>query len=125
MAKRRFALARPARPIVIRTTKFIKKHARRHYGGSSRGLLEGKRLGIVTGAFVVGMIQKSGISLPEIPLIGEAGTIGLAAYFLSGGGRNKFMDELTTAALTIAAYELGSTGKIIGEGDIDGYVAGY
>jgi hypothetical protein len=125
MAKhRRFALAPRVRPIVIRTTKVLKKHAKRHYGGGRRGLFEGKRLGIAAGALLLGFVDKSGISIPELPVIGKAGTIALAAHFLSGGGRNKMMDEVCTAALTIAAYEFGSTGHVVGD-DVSGYVAGF
>lgn len=110
------------KPIVIRTTvNKPKKHHARRGGGGGRGLFEGKRMGIMLGGFAVGMIQKSGVTIPELPLLGQAGTIGVAAYFLSSGGRNKLADEVATAALAIAAYELGSTGKIVG-GD---YVAGF
>ena len=115
--------ARSSKPVVIRQTivKKAKSFRRKHYSGGARGLFEGKRMGIMMGGFAVGMIQKSGITIPELPLLGQAGTIGVAAYFLSGGGRNKLADEVATAALAIAAYELGSTGKIVG-GD---YVAGF
>jgi len=125
---------RPAvKPIVIRTTKVVKsKHRKgmKKHVGSGRGLTDPKRMGIVVGGFAVGMIQKQGLPLPKIPFLGEAGTIGLAAYFLSDGGKNKLADEICTAALTIAAYELGSTGSIVGgAGDepangFPGYVSG-
>jgi hypothetical protein len=122
---------RPAvKPIVIRTTKVVKSKKRHHkaarHGG--RGLTDPKRMGIIVGGFAVGMIQKQGLPLPKLPFLGEAGTIGLAAYFLSDGGKNKLADEICTAALTIAAYELGSTGSIIGADEpangFPGYVAG-
>lgn len=125
-----FRPASAPKPIVIRTTKVVKtkgKH-KKHHGGGGRGLLEKQRMGIVGGGFAVGLIQKQGIPIPELPFIGQAGTIGVAAYFLSDNGRNKLADEICTAALTIAAYELGSTGKVIGGDDgIDGqgYVAGF
>jgi hypothetical protein len=117
-----------AKPIVIRTTKVVKKGTRRkHHRGSERGLMSKTRMGIVVGGFAVGLIQKQGIPLPKLPMIGEAGTIGVAAYLLSDGGKNKLADEICTAALTIAAYELGSTGAIVGGAGDDaytGYVAG-
>lgn len=117
------------RPIIIRQTKMakIKKHRRHHAGsGSSRGLLSSGRTAIMVGGFAVGLIQKMGWSLPKLPLIGTAGTIGLAAFFLSNNGRHKLADEICTAALTIAAYELGSTGTIIGQDELPaGYVAGF
>ena len=122
-SRRAIVVSRPSKPMVIRQTivKKAKAFRKKHYAGSGRGLFEGKRMGIMMGGFAVGMIQKSGVAIPELPFLGQAGTIGVAAYFLSGGGRNKLADEVATAALAIAAYELGSTGKIVG-GD---YVAGF
>jgi hypothetical protein len=119
-----------AKPIIIRpvAAKPVKhKHHRRHGGGS--GLMNKERMGIVLGGFAVGFLQKQGIKLPALPVLGEAGTIGLAAYFLSGNGKNKLASEICTAALAIAAYEMGSTGAVVGEngnGEFvqGGYVAG-
>jgi hypothetical protein len=136
MAKSRSNLVpfRPAqfRPIVIRNTKVVKPkkhHHSRKSSGGNRGLTDPKRMGIIVGGFAVGMIQKQGLPLPKLPFVGEAGTIGLAAYFLSDNGKNKLADEICTAALTIAAYELGNTGAIVGgeevEGSTGGYVAGF
>jgi hypothetical protein len=120
-----FSSFRAARPIVIRQTKVVKskKHHKRHGGGS--GLLSGNRMKILGGAFALGMIQKMGIAanLPKIPLLGETGTIGLAAHFLGGGSR--LAEDIATAAFAIAAFELGSTGSIVGEGVEGGYVAGF
>lgn len=116
----------PPRPIVVRSTKIVKakvKHHKKH-GGASRGLTDKRRMGIVVGGLAVGFIQKQGIKLPELPLLGQAGTIGLAAYLVSDGGKNKLADEICTAALTIAAYELGSTGSIVGEDEGGGGFVG-
>jgi hypothetical protein len=120
-----------AKPIVIRTVapKPVKHH-KRHSSHASGGLMNKERMGIVLGGFAVGFLQKQGIKLPALPVLGEAGTIGLAAYFLSGGGKNKLASEICTAALAVAAYELGSTGAVVGQGDVDGnfvqgYVAGF
>jgi len=120
------------KPIIVRQTKTIVKHAKRK-GGHSRGggmlggLTDAKRIGIVVGGAALGFIQKQGLSLPKLPLLGEAGTIGLIAYLVSDGGRNKLADEICTASLTVAAYELASTGTIAGvDGpDVDGFVSGY
>lgn len=121
-----------AKPIVIRTTKVVKakKHHRRHgRGGGVHGLMSKERMGIVAGAFVVGLLEKQGImaSLPKLPLIGTTGTIGVAAYLLSDGGKNRLADEVCTAALVLAAHSLSATGSIIGDnGGLDvGYVAGW
>lgn len=133
---RALSLYRPSapKPIVIRTTKVVKakKHHRRHHGGGGLhlgGLMSKQRMGIVAGALAYGFLEKQAMfaSLPSLPLIGKAGTIGLGAYLLSNGGRNKLADDIATAALVIAAHELGSTGHVVG-GDADpgiGYVAGY
>ncbi len=131
-------LVRPSsfRPIVIRAPspiKHVKTHKKKHHGSSHRGLMHKERMGIVAGGFAVGLIQKQGIPLPKLPFLGEAGTIGVAAYFLSDNGKNRLADEICTAALSIAAYELGATGTIVGAGEPDfgqqpgniGYVAGF
>jgi hypothetical protein len=119
------------KPIVIRSTKVVKpKHKRRHHanGSGGRGLMSKTRMGIVGGALAVGFLEKQGFmaQLPTLPLIGRTGTIGLAAYVLSDNGKNKFADEICTAALVIAAHELGSTGSIVGGEPQDvSYVAGW
>jgi hypothetical protein len=137
---RALSLYRPSpKPIVIRTTKIVKhkKHHRRHGGGGGGfglgGLFNKKRMGIVAGAAAFGFLEKQAMfaSLPSLPMIGKSGTIGLAAYLVSNGGRNKLADDICTAALVIAAHELTSTGSIIGDDPTDpsgrgiGYVAGY
>jgi hypothetical protein len=120
------------KPIIVRQTKVVhtksKKtsHRRHSSGGMLGGLTDAKRIGIVVGGAALGFIQKQGLQLPKLPLLGEAGTIGLIAYFVSDGGRNKLADEICTASLTVAAYELASTGTIAGPGgDVDGFVQGY
>jgi hypothetical protein len=135
---RALSLYRPSpKPIVIRTTKIVKhkKHHRRHGGGGlgMGGLFSKHRMGIVAGAAAYGFLEKQAMfaSLPSLPLIGKAGTVGLAAYLISGGGKNKLADDICTAALVIAAHELTSTGSIVGDDPTDpsghgiGYVAGY
>lgn len=134
---RAMALYRPssAKPIVIRTTKVVKAKHRRHHrhGGGGGfglgGLMSKQRLGIVAGALAFGFLEKQALfqSLPSLPMIGKSGTIGLAAYLLSNGGKNKLADDIATAAFVIAAHELGSTGTIVGEDAAPdlGYVAGY
>lgn len=120
------------KPIVIRQTKVVKPKHRRHHGhggGSLGGLTNKTRMGIVAGAFAVGVLEKQGIiqNLPALPFIGRTGTIGVGAYLVSNGGRNKLADEICTAALVIAAHELASTGSIVGGEETPdvGYVAGW
>lgn len=131
----RYSPPRAIKPIVIRTTKVVKakKHHKRHGGRSGDlvgGLASKERIGIVAGAFAVGILEKQGImsNLPALPFIGRTGTIGIAAYLLSNGGKNRLADEVCTAALVIAAHELASTGTVVGAdaGAADvGYVAGF
>jgi hypothetical protein len=88
-------------------------------------------MGIVAGAAACGVLEKQALfaSHPSLPLSGKSGTVGLAAYLVSNGGKNKLADDICTAALVIAAHELTSTGSIIGDDPTDpshiGYVAGY
>lgn len=130
----RWTHPKTAKPIVIRTTVVKKaKHHRRHHGGGAGlagGLMNKTRIGIVAGAFAVGILEKQAVfaNLPSLPFIGKTGTIGVAAYLLSGGGRNKLADEICTAAFVIAAHELGSTGTVVGADGTPpdvGYVAGW
>lgn len=130
----RWTPPRAAKPIVIRTTKVVKakKHRRGHRhggGGLVGGLMNKSRIGIVAGAFAVGVLEKQNImqQLPALPFIGRTGTIGVAAYLLSGGGRNRLADEICTAAFALAAHELATTGTVVGaDGSPDvGYVAGW
>ena len=138
------ALARTrhtVKPIVVKVpaaAKAVKHHgkrAARHAGGGFRGLFSPKRMGLMVGALGVGFLEKQGMmqQLPALPLIGRTGTIGVAAALLSGG-KPGIVDDIATAALVIAAHELGSTGTIQGSesgwedpnavSGVD-YVAGY
>lgn len=133
---RALSLYRPSpKPIVIRTTKIVKhkkhhRHGHRGGGFGLGGLFNKTRMGIVAGAAAFGFLEKQAFfaSLPSLPMIGKSGTVGLAAYLVSNGGKNKLADDICTAALVIAAHELTSTGSIIGDdmaGGGIGYVAGY
>lgn len=130
MTLRPFTMSAP-KPIVLKQTRIVHtktKHHRkgRHHGGM-RGLVDPARIGIVVGGAAVGFLQKQNLNIPHLPMLGQAGTIGLAAYLLSDGGKNRIADEICTAALTVAAYELGSTGSIVGQ-DMDpstGFVSGF
>lgn len=134
---RALALRPTARPTIIKmpAPKIIKpkRHHRRHHGhgGGMGGLMSKTRMGMVAGAFAVGILEKQGFmqSLPKLPVIGGIGTIGVAAYLLSDHGRNHLADNIATAAFMLAAHELASTGTIVG-GEAQppqdvGYVAGW
>jgi hypothetical protein len=124
----RFA-PRTSKPIVIRTTKVVKA-AKRHASrkGHSQQLLSTDRMEMVGAAFAVGILEKMQFvkDLPSLPLLGKTGTVGVAAYFLSNGGRNKMADNIASAALTVAGYMMGATGSIVGDmPEVSGYVAGF
>jgi hypothetical protein len=94
------------------------------------GLFSKDRLETVGAGFAIGALEKMSFvqSLPKLPLIGTTGTLGLGCY-LVGGGKRGILDDIATAAFTIAGYQLGSTGAVVGghDGDVDtsGYVAGF
>lgn len=82
-------------------------------------------LGAAIGGAIFGFIDKSFPNLPTLPILGRAGTIAVAGYFLgrSGGlGRSSIVRDVTFAAAVIAGYELGHDGKI--SGDVDGFIPG-
>jgi hypothetical protein len=123
------------KPIVIKPTPVVVKKSKSRKsgrrGGAMGGLLSHDRVATVIGALAVGFLEKQNImaSLPALPIVGRKGTIAVAAYFLSDGGKNKLADDICTAALVLAAHEFGSTGSVSGGeyvagGTVD-YVAGF
>jgi hypothetical protein len=128
-ATRPIIMKMPAPIVKVKKTKHHSHHGGGG-GGMLRGLMNKERLGIVAGAFAVGVLEKQNLlqQLPALPLIGRTGTIGLGAYLLSNGGRNRLADEICTAAFVLAAHELASTGTVVGDqpnpGEV-GYVAGW
>jgi hypothetical protein len=84
-------------------------------------------LGAGIGGAVYGFVEKSFPNLPTLPIVGRAGTVAIACYFLSrrgmGGG---LVRDVGMAAASIAGYQLGSTGKIAGDimGEVVPQVAG-
>ena len=119
-------------PLVIRTPTpvvKVKKTKTKHHKGGHRGgngdIFSHKRTALMIGAFAVGVLEKQGImtNLPALPFIGRTGTIGIAAHMFSGG-RAGLADDISTAALVIAAHELGSTGSIIGGGEAEWETSG-
>jgi hypothetical protein len=117
----RYSAPRAPKPIVIRTTT-IQKAKKHHRRGRSGGLGEKHRVGAIVGGGVLGLIQKSGVSLPSLPFLGQAGTLGVAAWAVGKYMHSPWAEDLATGFLAIAAYELASTGTIAGE--TSGYVAG-
>lgn len=98
------------------------KHHRRHnVSGASGGFFNSERIGGILGGFAMGHLDKVGTKLPTIPVLGRAGTVGVALYFAGKHMKMPVLIHGATAALAIAAYQLGNTGKVSGvEGDLDG-----
>jgi len=108
------------KPIVIRTTvvkKPKKTHHRRGGGMNLGGFLSQRRTQMGIAGAALGLIDKSGMAanLPKLPWLGEHGTIAVAAYFLSDGGRNQIADNICTGAIFLAGYELAKEGHIDGD----------
>ncbi len=123
--KTALALARArthhVKPIVVRTTVVKKaKHKghRRSSGGLSMGgFLTPQRTDMALAGAAMGYIDKSGWNLPKLPVLGEHGTIAVAAHMLSDGGRNKIATNVATFAIALSAYEFVNKGSISGADD--------
>jgi len=112
---------RAPQPIIVRAPRAprAKPHRRRGGGGGST---KNKLIGTAIAGYVLGMIDKSGTTIPTIPMIGRAGTVAAAAYFF-GKGKGLWGD-VALAAAAIAGYEMGTTGKIAGVDGIAPQVSG-
>ena len=86
-------------------------------------------IGTAIGGAVLGFAEKRWTTLPTVPVLGRAGTIALAAYFLSkrGGTFSGVLRDVALAGAAVAGYEMGKEGKIAGDdvqGDIPEQVRG-
>jgi len=117
------ALARVsyAKPIVIKQTKLVKPkhHKKGGRGGLVSGFLSTDKTEMMLAGAALGFIDKSSFAanLPKLPWLGEHGTIAVAAYMLSQGGKNRLASNVCKLALGLAAYELTKTGAITGDED--------
>lgn len=93
-----------------------RKGTRRRRGAvaGGGGFFNQERIGAMTGGFLLGVLDKQGTVLPTIPVLGRAGTLGLALYFGGKQFRMPLAVHMSTAALAVAAYELGNKGSISG-----------
>lgn len=90
--------------------------------GRARGGSPGKTMvsGAIGGA-ALGFLEKAFPNLPTVPILGRAGTVGLACYFLSqrgGMGNSGILRDIAFASAVLAGYQIGTTGKI--QGDVMG-----
>jgi hypothetical protein len=87
-------------------------------GGSDAKTMVGAGIG----GYIFGFIENKFPNLPTLPVVGRAGTVALACYFLrkqGGFGRGTLVRDVGHAAAVLAGYQLGKTGKISGD-DVDG-----
>ena len=120
----RYTAPRTTAPIIIRqraAPSHKKKHRRHHGGGDS---LSTQRLtSLALGGAAFGFIEKSfGAQLPTLPIIGRAGTITLIAYYFSKGRAGGILKDVARAGAVLAGYQIGTTGKISGDYDVNGNV---
>lgn len=128
---RAFPIPRQSAPIIkVSAPRAIaaKKKPHRRRSSSVGGAMSGKSLiATAIGGAAFGFIEKSFPELPTLPLVGRAGTIAIAAYFLSkrGGLGGGIVRDIANAGAAIAGYQLGKTGSIAGDvmGDVDGLAA--
>jgi hypothetical protein len=132
MAKRRtkaivvrpsFGGFRPAAPVVIRQTRTVhskkKRSHRRHSSGESSSLTSKENMALATGALVLGFIDRQGVKVPTVPILGRAGTIAAGGMLLGKHMKLPIATKIGKAALVIALYELGKEGKVSGVDGID------
>jgi hypothetical protein len=102
------------RPVVIKKT-IVKKGRSRHHSShfGLGGFLSQQQINAGLGGAALGFIQKQFPNLPKIPILGEAGTVAVAAWMLRG--KVPLANDVATAAIVVAAYQLTSTGKIVGD----------
>jgi hypothetical protein len=74
-------------------------------------------MGCAVGGAVLGFIEKHFPTIPTVPLIGRAGTIAIAAHFLSksAGQSSGLLRDVAISGAVIAGYQLGKEGKVAGE----------
>jgi hypothetical protein len=100
-----------------RAPKQRRRRSRGHSGGRSGSTKS--LMNVAIGGALLGFIQKTFPSFPTLPIIGQAGTIALAAHFLGKG--HPMLQDVAHAGAAVAGYQLGHDGKIAG--DIDGMIA--
>jgi hypothetical protein len=107
---------RAAAPVVnVRVPAPKKVKGRRRHGGFGGSPITRMGAGAV-GGFVLGFVDKQWQpTWPTIPVLGKAGTIAVAAYFVHKHMKMKIAGDVALAAATVAGYELGATGKISGD----------
>jgi hypothetical protein len=119
----RYAPPRTVAPIIRVSAPRAAPHKKKHHKHGGGGALSQKHLmALAIGGALYGFIEKSfGAQLPTLPVVGRAGTITLGAYMLGKGRGGGVLHDVARAGAVIAGYQIGSTGKIAGEG-VDGTI---
>jgi len=124
----RYSPPRTAAPIIIRSAPRAapkKKHHRKksHSGGA---VTQQSLISLALGGAVFGFIEKSfGAQLPTLPIVGRAGSITIAAFFMAKGKASGIMADVARAGAVLSGYQVGSTGKISGvDGEIVPQISG-
>jgi hypothetical protein len=71
---------------------------------------ERHRLTALAAAAALGASERFGMNLPEIPVVGRAGTYGLAAYALAKVTKSETMSHVATGLLSVAVHDLARGG---------------
>jgi hypothetical protein len=98
------------------------KKKRRHSGGGGGGgesLTSRENMALATGALALGFIDRQGVKIPTVPILGRAGTIAVGGILLGKQMHLPIATKIGKAALVIALYELGKEGKVSGVDGID------
>lgn len=92
-----------------------KKHRRKGGGGGESSSLTSKEnMALATGAVVLGFIDRQGMKIPTVPMLGRAGSIAVGGMLIGKHMKLPIATKVGKAALVIALYELGKSGKIEG-----------
>ncbi len=109
--------AAPARrtrsaPIVVAAPRSVR---RRSGGGGGRGSGGKEIIASVIAGAAVGMIEKQGIPLPSVPILGKKGTIALLAYLWRRNGGPEMARDVAMVAAGLSGYQFVKDGRIDGD----------
>ena len=91
---------------------------------AGKELLSNERIGALVGGFLLGVLDAKGTKLPTIPVLGRAGTCGVALYYLGKHMRQPMVSHSATGFLSIAAYQMGNKGVVSGDSVVGDSVLG-
>lgn len=125
----RYAAPRSAAPIIRVSAPRAapkKKHHRKKGTAGNGAVTQQGLINLALGGAVFGFIEKSfGAQLPTLPIVGRAGSITIAAFFMAKGKSSGIMADVARAGAVLSGYQVGSTGKISGvDGEIVPQISG-